>query len=167
MDLPENPNEPYRPPPIEEHGSVARQPLSFRAILSGVFVDWIATFASWTLISVMAAGVAASRYSNAKQMEAFLARLGQSPDFVILTAIVGLACVALGGFCTGRLARRDEARHALLMGAVSLAIGIVPTYSLPVWRARCGPRASGGGSDLGVRGGLSDPHPSGSARFER
>ena len=124
MDQPENPNESYRPPPIEEHGSVARQPLSVRAILSGVIVDWVATFASWTLISVMAAAVAASRYSSVEQMQGFLAKLGQSPDFVILTAIVGLACVALGGFASGKLARRDEVRHALLTGAVSLVIGI-------------------------------------------
>lgn len=118
------PNDPYRPPPIEDHGSVRRAPLAIRAIVAGMLVDWVATIAAMVLIQVMAAAVAVSRYTTASQIEEFQEKLSQSPDFVILTSLIGLVCVALGGFASGVLARHDEVRHALFMGVLSVAIGL-------------------------------------------
>jgi len=121
---PDERDAPYRPPPIEEHGSVSGAPLVMRAIVGGVLVDWVVTLAAMVSIQVMAAVVAVSRYSTASQIEDFQEKLAQSPDFVILTTLVGLVCVALGGFASGVLARRDEVRHALFMGVLSFAIGL-------------------------------------------
>ncbi len=139
---PDEPDAPYRPPPIEEHESVARAPLVVRAVVAGVLIDWVATYATMILIQVMAGAVAVSRYSTASQVEEYLEKLFQSPDFVILTSLVGLACVALGGFASGMLARHDAVRHALFMGVLSVAIGLsleissveeVPAGWMPLW----------------------------------
>ena len=118
------PDAPYRPPPIEDHDSVARAPLAVRAIIAGVLIDWVATAVAMMMIQVMAAAVAMSRYSTAPQIEEFQEKLAQAPDFVILASLVGLVCVSIGGFGCGVLARHDEVRHALFMGVISVAIGL-------------------------------------------
>lgn len=142
---PNDPDErevPYRPPPIEEQDAASRSPLVVRAIVVGVLVDWVATLAATVSIQVMAAVVAVSRYSTASQIEEFQEKLAQSPDFVILMSLVGLVCVSLGGFVSGVLARRDEVRHALYMGVLSVAIGlsieissgaVVASGWMPLW----------------------------------
>ncbi|NQZ99115.1 MAG: hypothetical protein HRU01_21630 [Myxococcales bacterium] len=121
---PEDDSTPYRPPPIGV-GSGERQPLGFRAILLGVAVDWASTIASSTVILFMASIVAASRYQTEKQIADFIEKLGNAPDFVLLTSVIGLGCVTFGGYVCAVIAKRDEIRHAVWMGVVSLSVGLI------------------------------------------
>ena len=121
---PEDDSTPYRPPPIGV-GSGERQPLGFRAILLGVAVDWASTIATSAVILFMASIVAASRYQTEKQIADFIEKLGNAPDFVLLTSIVGLGCVTFGGYVCAVIAKRDEIRHAVWMGVVSLSVGLI------------------------------------------
>ena len=85
----------YRPPPVG--GSTSRGRMSLRAIAYGVAVDWFGTIAASFAIVMIASMISASRYQSQAEMKAYLERLAQAPDFVVLSSVVGLVCVALGG----------------------------------------------------------------------
>ncbi|MCH2169620.1 hypothetical protein MK489_02460 [Myxococcota bacterium] len=114
----------YRPPPIDGPHPEQRRGVQWKAVLYGLAADWAGTFVSSFFISFMATMVAAMRFQSEDQMRTYLEQLFTAPDFLFLTSMVGLLCVALGGYVAGVRAKRDPVRHALMVGFVSLGLSL-------------------------------------------
>jgi len=129
--------EPHRPPAIEAPGIF--EGLRPRAILLGVIVDNLATLlSSLLLVSYFAARQGLGE--DGKISEEALEGLASSPDFLLASLAVGLACTCLGGFVGARRAGSSFARHggwvgvgsALMAFAISLSSGPAPSPP-PLW----------------------------------
>jgi len=116
-----SPEAPPRPPPVDGRSS---PPIQLRAVALGVVADWVATWLVSYAILFAALAIASSRYDTGDQMEAYLEQLAAAPDFVVLTSLVGLLCVALGGFLAVAIARVAPTRHAIAVGLCSLALSL-------------------------------------------
>lgn len=126
--------DPDRPPAIEAPGLF--DGLRPNAILLGVIVDTIATLvASVVLVSVFAARKGIGR--DDELTPELLDTLGSSPEFLLASLVVGLACTSLGGFVGARRAGRAFARHGGWIGvgsalvALALALSSGPVRSPP------------------------------------
>jgi hypothetical protein len=126
----------YRPPPIDGPGLRDRPPFRVKAVAVGVAVDWLGTAVASSVIFLVAGAIAASRYRDEDAMGEYLEQLAAAPDFVILSSLVGLGFVALGGYVCGMLAKHDPIRHAAVMGLISLVAGLALEFS-------SGPETSG------------------------
>lgn len=130
-------HEPGRPPTIDAPGIF--EGLRPRAILLGVIVDNLATLlSSLVLVSVFAAeqGLATAGEISEEALE----RLVSSPDFLLASLVVGLACTSLGGFVGARRAGSSFARHGGWIGVGSALVALVLSMSAgpdptppPVW----------------------------------
>ena len=118
--------EPGRPPPIEAPGIF--EGLRPRAILIGVVVDHLATLvAGFVLVSIFAAQQGWER--GGEIPEDALESLAASPEFLLASLAVGLACTSLGGFVGARRAGSAFARHGGWIGVASALLGLL----LQVW----------------------------------
>jgi hypothetical protein len=118
--------EPDRPPPIAAPGIF--EGLSPRAILLGVIVDNLATLvATLLLVSILAAREGLGR-DGAISEEAYEA-LASSPEFLLASLALGLACTSLGAFVGARRAGSSFARHGGWIGAGSAVVGLALSLS--------------------------------------
>jgi len=119
-------HEPGRPPAIEAPGIFAG--LRPRAILLGVIVDNLATLvASLVLVSIFAARQGLGQ--DGEISEEALETLASSPEFLIASLVVGLACTSLGGFVGARRAGSSFARHGGWIGVGSAVVALVLSVS--------------------------------------
>jgi len=95
-----------------------------RAILLGVIVDSLATLAaSFVLMSILAARQGLGPDGDVS--EEALDSLASSPEFLLASLVVGLACTSLGGFVGARLAGSSFARHGGWIGVGSAVVALV------------------------------------------
>lgn len=130
-------HEPDRPPAIEAPGIF--EGLRPRAILLGVIVDNLATLlASFVLVAIFAArqGLGQDGDISEEALEAVVS----SPEFMLASLVVGLACTGLGGFVGARRAGSSFARHGGWIGIGSAVMGLVLSVSAgpdpsppPIW----------------------------------
>lgn len=114
--------EPGRPPPIEAPGIF--EGLRPRAILIGVVVDHLATLvASFVLVSAFAAQQGWE--PSGEIPEDAVESLAASPEFLLASLVVGLACTSLGGFVGARRAGGSFARHGGWIGVLSALLGLL------------------------------------------
>ncbi len=115
-------HEPGRPPAIEAPGIFMG--LRPRAILLGVIVDSLATLvASLVLVSTLAARQGVG--SDGEISDEALDSLASSPEFLLASLVVGLACTSLGGFVGARRAGSSFARHGGWIGVGSALVALV------------------------------------------
>ena len=67
----------------------------------------------------------------------------QSTNGLLLNLIMGLGCTVLGGYVAGRVAKREEIRHGVVVAVMSLLLGLFLEFfpepdSLPRWYALIG-----------------------------
>jgi hypothetical protein len=119
-------HEPGRPPAIEAQGIL--EGLSPRAILLGVIVDNLATLvASLILVSIFAARAGLGQ--DGEISEEALGALASSPEYLLASLGVGLACTSLGGFVGARRAGSSCARHGGWVGVGSALMALVMQLS--------------------------------------
>jgi hypothetical protein len=119
-------HEPGRPPAIEAPGIF--EGLRPRAILLGVIVDNLATLlASLVLVSIFAARQGLGQ--DGEISEEALEALASSPEFLLASLGVGLACTSLGGFVGAKRAGSSFARHGGWVGVGSAVMALVMSLS--------------------------------------
>jgi hypothetical protein len=92
--------------------------VSWKAVFVGVLVD----FALSTGLAIVAIYVwGYVRASSGRPV----APAETATSLLVVTLVIGLFTLALGGFVAGRIAKRGYLLHGLLVGAGSLAIGLV------------------------------------------
>jgi putative membrane protein (TIGR04086 family) len=115
-------HEPGRPPGIEAPGIFTG--LHPRAILIGVVVDSLATLvAGFALVSVFAARQGPGPDGGVS--DEALDSLTASPEFLLASLVVGLACTSLGGFVGARRAGTSFARHGGWIGVGSALVALL------------------------------------------
>ena len=88
---------------------------------------------------VMVAGVVVLHNSIGLLLPGNYSELGKAPSlaFMILTIVYRAFGEVVGGYVTGVIAKRAEVKHALALGAVAVALGIVSMIKFwglqPVW----------------------------------
>ena len=101
----------------------------WKAVVVGALTDIVGTFAFATLIGILASVAADIHHLSTKEMEARL----QAPSSIIAMMIIGLAFTVLGGYVAGRVSKAYEVTHGLIVGAISILIGLASWGSLPLW----------------------------------
>ena len=92
--------------------------VEMRALVAGVAADWLGTLVTAPVLGV-AFGV------GPETTESRIQELLAAPEFIISAAVHGLFFTALGGYVAARLASDDPLRHAVIVGALSLILGIL------------------------------------------
>ena len=113
-----------------------RQPLNKLAIVIGIGVDVIASFAALLgLIVLMVIMSGGAGLPSDEMMAAWFA----NPLYLAAEFVIATLPTVLSGYIAGRVAKRDQVRHAAWVGAVMLvvyaALALVPMEgaSEPVW----------------------------------
>jgi hypothetical protein len=116
------------PPPIQPEGGLF-EGLHPGAILLGAVVDNLATLLSFTLLALWIASPDGLSENEEVAEAAFEAAMA-SPEFLIGSLILGLACTVLGAFVGARRAGTSHLRHGGWIAVASAALGLLP-YLLP------------------------------------
>ena len=105
--------------------------VSVKALFIGAVVD-LALSMVLGILAVLAWGrIPASR---GKPLTATAQASGPDTGLLLIFLIIGLSSLALGGFVAGKIAGRDHVLHGALLGAVSLAIGmLIGGSGNPAW----------------------------------
>lgn len=101
--------------------------INIRAVLIGFLVDVGGTFAFSMVFGVIAAILLFAMGRDIKELEEF----PNSTAFRILMPVVGVMFTALGGFVTGRIAKKAEIKNAFAMGLVSALFGVLTILFYP------------------------------------
>jgi hypothetical protein len=96
--------------------------LSLKALAVGLAADIGGSAAFGALVGLLLKGASSGRGGPGALKVHFVATLAG-----------GLFCTALGGFLAGRIARQRPIFHGTLVGAFSLALGLVVRGSEPAW----------------------------------
>ena len=113
-----------------------RQPLSKLAIVIGISVDVLASFAA--VLGLFAHMVIMSGGDGLPSDEA-MARWFANPLYLAAEFVIATLPTVLSGYVAGRVAKRDQVRHAAWVGVVMLlvygSLTLVPMEgpSEPVW----------------------------------
>jgi len=86
--------------------------ISLKAIIIGTLVDLIATF----LIGIV-----------------FVLLFGHGDKVLPYALIIGLLCIALGGYVAASLSPNDKLFNAAMIGVVGILVGIPFWSSYPIW----------------------------------
>lgn len=92
--------------------------VELRALVSGVAADWLGTLLTAGLLGV-AFGVGPDTPDGRIQ------ELLAAPEFIFTATLHGSFFTALGGYVAARLAPADPLRHAVIVGVLSLVLGIL------------------------------------------
>ena len=92
--------------------------VDLRALVAGVAADWLGTLLTVGLLGV-AFGVGPDTPDSRIQ------ELLAAPEFIISATLHGSFFTALGGYVAARLAPADAFRHAVIVGVLSLVLGIL------------------------------------------
>lgn len=103
--------------------------INWKAVVMGALTDIAGTFAFASLVGILAAVATDMYHLSTSEMEARL----QSPSSILAMIIIGLAFTVLGGYVAGRVSSTHEVIHGLIVGAISLLIGLASFGSLPLW----------------------------------
>ena len=124
------------PPPIEPPGIF--DGLSIRAIVLGVVVDSLASFAAGLVLATIFVMPHAGADGDVDK-EA-LEALARSAEFLLVNLMVGLTCTAFGAYVGARRAGDAFVRHGawIALGSATLALMFYAaqtptTESLPLW----------------------------------
>ncbi len=115
------------PRPLEPRGFFAG--VKIRPIIIGAVVDYVATYAFITLYLIVYY-IKDPLEKGGMPEEAFekaLKEMISSQEGLLALIVIGALCTVLGGYLAGRLAKSEEVKHGVLVGAVSLILGIVQT----------------------------------------
>ncbi len=92
--------------------------VELRALVAGVAADWLGTLLTAGLLGI-AFGVGPDTPDSRIQ------ELLAAPEFILSATLHGSFFTALGGYVAARLAPADPLRHAVIVGALSLVLGIL------------------------------------------
>ncbi|MBI4691074.1 MAG: hypothetical protein HY754_12545 [Nitrospirae bacterium] len=94
--------------------------LNVKAILIGFLVDIGGTFAFSMVFGIIAAVLLFAAGRDIKELEEF----PKTDAFRILMPVVGIMFTVLGGFITGRIAKKAAIKNAFVMGLASALFGV-------------------------------------------
>ncbi len=92
--------------------------VELRALMAGVAADWLGTLLTAGLLGV-AFGV------GPDTPESRIQELLAAPEFILSATLHGSFFTGLGGYVAARLAPADPLRHAVIVGALALVLGIL------------------------------------------
>lgn len=114
-----NPQRPENiPPPIEPVGIFSG--VQVRPIISGVIVDYLATFLAGIIYIMIYFG--REMMEQRELAEEAINKLLASPEHLVILSAVGALCTVLGGYVAGRIAKNIEVKHGALVGLGSLIL---------------------------------------------
>lgn len=94
--------------------------VELRVLLAGVAADWLGTLVTAPLLWA-AFGV------GPETPDSRIQELLAAPEFILAATLHGGFLTAVGGYVAARLAPDDPLRHALIVGALSLVLGVLVT----------------------------------------
>ncbi len=117
------------PAPIQPKGFFTG--VKIRPIIVGAVVDYIGTYVAMVLYLALFFMGDALKEGGASQeaVEKAFHQMISSPEGLITLFLIGVLGTVLGGYVAGRLAKTEEVKHGALVGAVSLALGILQSGS--------------------------------------
>lgn len=113
------------------------QPLNKLAIVIGICTEIIGMIVTLAGVFAVMLGVHASRGEEFD--EAAIDRWPGEPAFLISAFVIGTLTLAIAGFVTGKVAKRDHLRHAAWTGGIILVVYTILTVipmegpSEPLW----------------------------------
>ena len=126
------------PGPIQPKGFFTG--VKIRPIIAGAVVDYIGTYVAMILyLAFFFMGDAMKGGAPSEEtVEKAFQQMISSPEGLITLFLIGVLGTVLGGYVAGRLARSEEVKHGALVGAVSLAVGLIQSSSgarspVPEW----------------------------------
>ena len=126
------------PAPIQPKGFFTG--VKIRPIIAGAVVDYIGTYVVIVLyLAFFFMGDALKEGGASEEtVERAFHQMISSPEGLITLFLIGVLGTVLGGYVAGRLAKSEEIKHGALVGAVSLALGLIQSGSgagspVPQW----------------------------------
>jgi ABC-type multidrug transport system permease subunit len=104
--------------------------INIKAVIIGTLVDIGSSIAFGVAIGIVVGIIYASSNGSMEGFEEY-----SVTNVTLLTTylIVGLACVSLGGYVAGKIAKENETVNALAVGVIAILLGILFTSYYPVW----------------------------------
>lgn len=101
--------------------------VQIRPIIAGAVVDYLATYVltMFYLVFFYMREAFEKGGVTEKEIQEALERLLSSEDGVLTLVIIGTLGTVIGGYIAGRTASAEETKHGALVGAVSLALGLL------------------------------------------
>ena len=96
--------------------------VSVKAVFIGAVVDIVLSMVLG-ILAVLVWGFVAT--SHCMPLTASARELGTNTSLLLIFLVIGLSTLVLGGFVAGKIAGRDHVLHGSLVGAISLAIGLL------------------------------------------
>ena len=97
----------------------------------GAIVDIVLSVVLGTLV-VLILGLLST--SSGEPLAANAPELGTNISLRLIFLVIGLSSLVLGAFVAGKIARRNHALHGILVGVVSLAVGLlIGVRRNPAW----------------------------------
>ena len=92
--------------------------VELRALVFGLAADWLGT--------LLTAGLLGAAFGVGPETpDGRIQELLAAPEFILSATLHGSFFTALGGYVAARLAPADPLRHAVIVGALSLVLGIL------------------------------------------
>jgi len=105
--------------------------VSLGAILAGVIVDFVLSALVMVVVVLLWGFVVAEQGKSPATNPAAFAG---DTRVLLISLAVGFGTLILGGFVAGRIARHDHLLHGVLVGTISLAVGLVlGSAGSPAW----------------------------------
>lgn len=102
--------------------------LNIKAILIGWVVDVVGT-----LIAILVIGLIAGIIFTAQGLaeEEIVDQFNKSPSIQLVSLLIGFLITAFAGYMTAFIAKREEIKHALVFGLLSLLTGVLMIFVFP------------------------------------
>lgn len=102
--------------------------LNIKAILIGWVVDVLGTLVAILIIGLVAGIIFATRGLTEEQMAD---QFNKSPSIQLVSLLIGFLITAFAGYITALIAKREEIKHALVFGLLSLITGVLMIFLFP------------------------------------
>lgn len=107
-------------------GASPHKGIRIRAVVVGVIVDWLATLVMVTAYAWTFMREAIEEYGGFDKVP----QHAYSQADLLAFGLIGALATALGGYVAGRIARRSQVRHGVVVAAASLFLGLALELAL-------------------------------------
>lgn len=104
--------------------------INIKSVFLGFLVDIVGSLLVGFIIGIIAAILYVAKGNRIDGFEQFYY---SNLPIMIISLIVGLLFVILGGFIAGKVAKQDEILNACSVGMVGILFGLFFCWSLPLW----------------------------------
>lgn len=101
-----------------------------KAVFWGFLVDIIGSLVIGFIIVIIAGNLYVAKGKN---MDGFEQYFSSNLPIMLISLLVGLIFVILGGFISGTIAKQNELFNASLVGVIGILFGLLICWSLPLW----------------------------------